>query len=71
MDSVVHSEGCDGYTTLHYGRIESIHPNMYKASCDHCAWVSPTVGTDARASIAAMADQHIEIGDCTGQCKGA
>ncbi len=70
MDSVVHDEGCDGYTTLHYGQIESIYPNMYKASCPHCAWVSPTAGKDARASIAAMADNHTAIVDCTGQCSG-
>lgn len=70
MDNVPHSEWCDGYATAHYGRIEYIHPGMYKASCYKCAWVSPTVGGDALKEIAPLADEHTEIGECTGQCSG-
>jgi len=66
-----HQEGCDGYAIAHYGRIEHIPPDKYKASCYRCAWVSQTVRGDALKDIVLLAEEHTELVACTGQCKGS
>jgi len=71
MDNVIHSEWCDGHAIAHYGRIEFISPDRYKASCYRCAWVSLTVKGDALKDIVPLAEEHTELVECTGQCKGS